>query len=150
MEEPDFTISLLVDQSPAEVFRSVNNVEAWWIDNIEGESKKLNDEFSVRFDDIHYSKQKLVEVIPDAKVVWHVIDSRLSFLTQKNEWTGTKIAFEVSLRGKQTQLRFTHFGLLPKIECFTDCSNAWTSYIKGSLLQLITTGKGEPFQKEKK
>jgi len=31
----------------------------------------------------------------------------------------------------------------------TDCSNAWGSYLNGSLRSLITTGKGRPNQKEK-
>jgi hypothetical protein len=40
-----------------------------------------------------------------------------------------------------TQLRFTHHGLVPAIECYKDCSNAWGQLIQQSLFSLMTTGK---------
>jgi hypothetical protein len=64
------------------------------------------------------------------------------------EWKGTEVVFEVS-KGDKTEVRFTHLGLVPEYECFNVCSNAWGSYINGSLRSLITTGKGHPNQKGK-
>lgn len=43
---------------------------------------------------------------------------------------------------------FTHEGLVPDYECYGMCSNAWGTYINGSLRRLITTGKGSPNSKE--
>lgn len=144
MTTSDFTTSILVDQSPKEVFKAVNNVRGWWSQDIKGNTEKLNDEFVFRSGKYHLSTQKLVEVEPDKKVVWLVTEGKINFVKDKDEWTGTKIIFEISEKGDKTQLRFTHSGLVPKIECYKDCANAWTECVQGSLRQLITTGEGEP------
>ncbi len=143
MGEKDFTTTILVDQTPTEVFNAINNVRGWWQGEIEGSTNKLNDEFIYRMKEFHFSKQKLVELIPNKKIVWLITDSKLNFTKDKSEWTGTKIIFEVSEQKNKTQLRFTHLGLIPKFECYDACSNAWGLLVQESLLSLITTGKGK-------
>jgi hypothetical protein len=144
MENRNFTTALLVDQTPEEVFAAVNNVRGWWSKGIKGGTEKLNDEFEFEVKDVHYSKQKLVEAIPDKKVVWLVTESNLTFTKDKGEWTGTKVIFDISKKGDKTQLTFTHEGLVPEVECYGACSPAWTEYIQHSLFRLITTGIGDP------
>jgi hypothetical protein len=144
MTKPDFTLTLQVDQSPEEAFAAVTNVRGWWSEEIEGSTEKLNDEFTYHYKDAHKSKMKLIEVVPDKKVVWLVLDNYFSFTKGEDEWKGTKISFEISEQNKKTQLRFTHQGLYPDHECYAACSNGWTQYIQLSLFNLITTGKGQP------
>ncbi len=86
--------------------------------------------------------------MPSEKVVWHIDDSFLNFVEDKTEWNDTDIIFEVSKKGDETEVRFTHQGLIPSDECFSECSNAWGFYINGSLRDLITTGKGDPNKEE--
>ncbi|HEV8270308.1 MAG TPA: SRPBCC domain-containing protein [Chitinophagaceae bacterium] len=139
----DFTTTILVDQTPEEAFNAINNVRGWWTGEpgVEGNTDKLGDEFTYSYKDIHYSKQKIAELIPDKKVVWLVTDSKLNFIKDKSEWTGTKISFEIDGKGDKTEIRFTHIGLAPDIECYRDCSNAWSSYINSSLRNFITKDK---------
>jgi hypothetical protein len=154
----DFTTTILVDQTPAEAFSAINNVRGWWSEEIAGSTDKLHDEFNYHFEDIHRCRLKVIELIADKKVVWHVLEnyfkpgifgdgshqSRSNDGFAKEEWTGTKISFEISKKDNKTQIRFTHLGLIPGFECFDACSNGWTHYIRQSLLSLITTGKGQP------
>jgi hypothetical protein len=139
----DFSTIILVNQTPKETFNAINNVGAWWQGEIKGNSTKLNDEFTYRMEDIHFSKQKLVELIPNKKIAWLITESKLNFTKDKSEWTGTKIIFEISKINNKTQVRFIHSGLVPRFECYGDCSNAWTELIQKSLYSLITTGKGK-------
>ena len=43
-----------------------------------------------------------------------------------------------------TEVRFTHHGLVPQVECFGVCRVAWSEYILGSLKDLIESGAGRP------
>jgi len=147
MKGKDYHITLTVKGTTHEVFNDINKVTKWWNENLTGSSKKLNDEFTVLFGEVHVSTQKLIEIVPDKKVVWLVTQSNLNFIKKRDEWTGTKISFELSEKDGKTQIDFTHHGLVPEVECFTDCQKGWDYYLKGSLYKLLTTGKGEPERK---
>ena len=145
MKNKNFTTTIIVDQTPEEVFNVIRNVRSWWSgyysEEIQGDTKKLNDEFSFRAGGgAHYSRQKLIEVIPNKKIVWLITDSKLDFLEKKDEWTGTKVSFDISKTDNKTQLVFTHEGLLPEIECYNSCAPAWSQYLQNKLLPLITKG----------
>jgi hypothetical protein len=149
MKKLDFGKTILVDQTANQAFSAINDVRGWWSEEIEGNTEKLGDEFTYHYKDIHYCKMKLIEVIPDKKVVWLCMDNHFNFTRDKSEWKDTKIIFEISKKGERTQICFTHLGLIPEYECFDICSNAWAEYLQNSLLKLITTGKGQPNKKEK-
>jgi uncharacterized protein YndB with AHSA1/START domain len=141
-ESPSFTTTFTVEQTPADVFDAICNVRQWWTGEVEGESHEAGDEFSYRYSGFHYSKQKVVELVPGEKIVWHVVDSHLEGPADPSEWTGTDIVFEISVAKDGTEVRFSHLGLVPGVECFKDCSSGWGFFVNGSLKQLITTGEG--------
>jgi hypothetical protein len=149
MENQNFNTTILVDQTPNDVFKAITNVRGWWSEQIDGNTEKLNDEFNYRYQDVHSCKIKLNEVIPDKKIVWNVLDNHFSFTKDKSEWIGTKIIFDISQQGSKTQLHFTHQGLVPEYECYNACVAGWSQYIQNSLSALIATGKGQPNASEK-
>jgi hypothetical protein len=144
MDTHSFTTSFTVDQSPAQIFAAITDVRGWWSGEIVGRTDKLGEEFTYRYQDLHRSRQKITELVPGKKVVWRVLDSEINFVKDKTEWNGTEIVFEIGTKNGQSELRFTHVGLAPRIQCYGKCAGAWGFYINESLRKLITTGKGEP------
>jgi hypothetical protein len=147
MENKNFTTAILVEQTSPEVFKTLLNVRAWWSglfdESFEGGSEKLGDEFSfLAGGGVHYTKQKLVELIPNKKVTWLVTEARLTFVDDIDEWEGTKISFELFEEGNKTKVVFTHIGLVPQFQCYDACSSAWTQYIQEQLYNLLS-GKYE-------
>jgi len=148
MKTKSYTTAITVDQSPQEVFEAINNVRGWWSQEIDGSTDALSAEFQFRYKDVHRSTHKITEFVPGRKVVWHVVDSRINFVQDKTEWNGTDVVFEITGKDDKTELRFTHRGLVPTIECYGGCSGAWDFYINDSLRSLITAGKGRPNPRE--
>lgn len=148
MNDHNYATSFVVDQTPEEVFAAINNVRGWWSEEIEGDTDKPGAEFRFHHQDLHRSTHKITEFVPGRKVVWHTTKSHIGFVKNQAEWTGTDIVFEIARKGDQTELRFTHVGLVPAIQCYGDCAGAWGFYVNESLRRLITIGKGQPEQKE--
>lgn len=130
----NYTYSFTTSKSPNEIFELLLNIDKWWSgiyeETITGSSQKPNDEFSFSAGGgMHFSKQKLVDLIPDKKIVWQVMESNLSFLENPKEWENTKLIFDILVTENGTRVIFTHEGLKPQIECYDQCSNAWTQYL---------------------
>lgn len=145
------TLSFSVDQSPAEAFAAVTNPRGWWAGppaptepQYEGSTDALGDEFSYRVTDVHYSKFRITELVPSSRVAWLVLDSDLTFIEDRQEWTGTTVTFDISESDGRTQVVFTHVGLVPDHECYEVCDDAWSSYILGNLRRFIETGSKDP------
>jgi len=135
MTNQNFQYRFTSSKSTAIVFAHLINPKNWWVglfgETIEGKSENINDEFSFRAGDgVHYSNQKLTELIEDKKIVWLVTESNLSFLKNNDEWARTKICFNIEKVGDKTKITFTHDGLTPQIECYSNCTNAWTQYLQ--------------------
>jgi hypothetical protein len=148
MDNKDYTATILVDQSPATAYNAIKNFRGWWSEEIEGNTDQLNETFFYHHKDIHLCKIKLIEMVPDKKLVYQVIENEFSFTKDKSEWVNTKLVFEIAPEGNKTQIKFTHEGLVPAYECYEICNDAWGIYIRKSLYNYITTGKGEPNPKE--
>ncbi|MGD1057167.1 MAG: SRPBCC domain-containing protein [Solirubrobacteraceae bacterium] len=146
----NFSTEFTVEQTPEQAFTAITDVRAWWSGNIEGATDQLGAEFTYRYEDVHYSKQRITELIPGSRVVWQVLDAYLNFTDDPREWVGSEMVFEVTREEDRTIVRFSHIGLTPEVECYEKCSSAWGFYINNSLKQLITTNEGAPNLTEKR
>lgn len=142
MKNQDFTTTILVDQTPQQAYRTILDVSAWWSglfdESFEGNSEKTGDEFSFRAGQgAHYTRQKLVELVPEKKVTWLVTEANLSFVNKTAEWEGTEISFDISPENNKTRITFTHKGLVPDFECYDACALAWTKYLQERLVMAL-------------
>jgi len=143
MEKQDYNYVMTVNVSVDKAIDAISRVPEWWAPDFEGSSQKPGDTFTVHFGDVSVDF-KIVEFVPGNKVVWLVTDCNLSWLKDKKEWKDTQLVWEVSSLPDGTQIRMTHVGLVPGIECYDDCSNGWNFHVGESLFKLITEGIGIP------
>ena len=143
MDNINYNATITVNKTLEEAFICINNVSKWWKEDLEGNSENLNDVFTNRNGEV-FVTHKIIEFVPNKKVVWLVTDCNLPFLKNKSEWKNTKMSFEISSIDNKTQISFTHVGLVPELECYNMCVPGWDKYIKESLFNLITDGVGQP------
>lgn len=143
MNQQNYQSSIAAGFTPREAFEGINHVTEWWARNIEGNTEKLNDVFTVHFGET-YVTFKITESVPNEKVAWHVTDCYLPWLKDKTEWNGTTVVFEIFPLGDETQVTMTHIGLVPEVECYNGCEAGWNKHFKGSLLKLLTEHVGAP------
>lgn len=130
--------------TPEESFDKITRVQEWWSKNFEGNSKKANDVFTVRFSNGDMYKIRIAEIEPDKRIVWDVIDAYQGWVKDTAEWRGTKIAWEIKKNNDGVSIDMTHVGLVPEIECFSRCKRGWDYLMHESLSKFLSEGKGLP------
>lgn len=140
--DQDFTISIVVGKTPAEVYEAIKDVKAWWMGDVKGDANEVGSKFTYRYKEYHDSSQVVTELVLNKRIVWHVDDAVIGSMKNKNEWKGTDIVFEIFPNGEQTEVKFTHRGFTPEFECFEACSSGWEFYVTKSLKSLLLEGKG--------
>lgn len=144
--QQDYHRSIVVNTPMSTAFESVQKrVNEWWTPDLEGNSEKPGDEFTVHFGDT-FVTFKVKDLILDQKITWVVTDCYLPWLNDKIEWNGTSLIWTFSARDSGVQIDMTHVGLVPEIECYDNCVKGWDFFFVESLYQLLTTGKGMPNQ----
>jgi hypothetical protein len=143
MKSQDYHCSFTADVTAEEAFDGINDVGRWWAKNFEGHSKTVHDIFTVRFGKTWVTFE-VTESVPGRKVVWQVTDCYLDFISDKKEWNGTSIVFEIKPAEGAVEVGMTHVGLVPGAECFEDCQQGWNHHFGESLRKLLTEQVGLP------
>ena len=114
---------------------TVEGIAGWWTTDTTG-SSEAGGTVVVRFGDVGGFDLKVVDVQPDALVLWEVVDG-------PQEWIGTRIRFELEREDGFTIVLFRHEGWSEPVEFMYHCSTKWATFLM-SLKQLVETGTGEP------
>jgi len=144
MEKQSYHSSIMIHSAPKEIFEKISRVSEWWAKDFEGQSQKRNDVFTVKFSSGDMYKMKVSEIEPDTAITWEVIDAYQGWVKNSTEWVGTKIVWEVVPQKDTVEVKMTHVGLVPELECFDRCTKGWNFLTHESLLKLLDGSQGHP------
>jgi|SRR5829696_6371542 len=121
-------------QKVYEALTTVDGLSSWWTHDTTGEpdvGKTLAFRFPVGGFDM-----EVVELQPDERVVWRVVDG-------PDEWLGTTVEWDLRQEGDWTIIKFAHRGWREPVDFMHHCSTKWGSFLM-SLKALVETGAGAP------
>ncbi|MEX1136754.1 MAG: SRPBCC domain-containing protein [Balneolales bacterium] len=87
------------------------------------------------------TKFKIVELVPNKKIIWHCVES-------DPEWVGTTVSFDLAEKGGVSSVTLRHKDWKEVTEFYQYCNYNWGFFLY-SLKQYCEEGKGIPFQKRK-
>ncbi|HUN65780.1 MAG TPA: SRPBCC domain-containing protein [Bacteroidota bacterium] len=138
----DFTFSISVNLTARDTVKKICSVSDWWGVTCTGSADKQNDTFIVTMTGDSFFNFTVTELIPGRRIVWLVTDCNMPWYSDKKEWAGTRLIFDLHEHDGVTEVKFTHEGLTTEVECYKDCAPGWTHWIGTSLKSYLTTGKG--------
>jgi uncharacterized protein YndB with AHSA1/START domain len=141
---PDYSTRVTIARPPADVFAAILDTKDWWNSTITGSTHNEGDEWGFTVEGLHRTRMRVSEVTPNQRVEWTVLENEFGFTKDQTEWVGDRLLFSLEPIAEGTLLTFTQHGLVPDLECYDVCSNAWTFFIGESLRQFAETGVGKP------
>ena len=112
---------------------TVDGLAAWWTTDTEGSGEDL---LRFRFGDVGGFDMKVLELQPDTRVRWEVVDG-------PEEWVGTTVTFDLKQEGEWTVVLFAHEGWREQVEFMNHCTTKWGLFLM-SLKSLVETDTGAP------
>ncbi|HUK70492.1 MAG TPA: SRPBCC domain-containing protein, partial [Streptosporangiaceae bacterium] len=140
---PDYAAHVTVGVPIETAFAAISTVDGlrgWWTEHTDGSAEPGG---KLRFEFPKYEITKFMRVEESTRptlVRWICAECSLP------EWVGTELTFELTEADPaRTELRFTHAGLQPQLECYGSCSAGWDYYLR-SLASYLETGTGQPYR----
>lgn len=105
-----YTVDIEFSEPPAEVFNQIIDLSKWWPEEYVGESIRLDTEFVFKTGEGHYSKNRVIEFIPDKKLAWMTTESLRK--SDDFDWSGTKFILELTPKDEKTLVHFIYDGVV--------------------------------------
>ncbi|MBW3619990.1 MAG: SRPBCC domain-containing protein [Actinobacteria bacterium] len=121
-----------------EVFEALTapaRLAQWWTEDTHGDGDE-GGVLAFRFGATGGFDMKVLEVVPEERVLWEVIDG-------PEEWIGTQVSFDLRTAGDFTIVLFAHRDWREPGEFMHHCSTKWATFLM-SLKALLETGTGAP------
>jgi uncharacterized protein YndB with AHSA1/START domain len=122
-----------------ETYKALTTLEGlsgWWTSNTKGEPTKVGGVIKFMFDGGGFD-MKVLELDPNKRVLWQVIDG-------PGEWIDTKVSWDLKQVKNYTIILFKQAGWKEPVEFMYHCSTKWAIFLM-SLKSLLETGKGSPW-----
>ena len=116
---------------------TIDGLSAWWTTDTSGDADGT---IRFRFGEVGGFDMKVLELRPDRRVVWEVVDG-------PDEWIGTTVTFDLRRDGDWTIVLFAHSGWREPVEFMAHCSTKWAAFLL-SLKSLTETGRGAPHPRD--
>ena len=139
----DYHHSVTAKVSAQDAYSKVARVSEWWNKKSTGNTREVGDTFKIDWGQT-WVNFKVIEAVPDKRIVWHVEDCHLPWLKNQTEWKDTKVIWDLSAANGETEIKITHLGLTPDVECYGACEAGWDFHVGQSLLKLLTEDQGLP------
>lgn len=136
----NYSVAIEVAKSPDDVFNHLINLKKWWPEDFDGDDIKLNSEFIFTTGDSHYSKNKVIEFIPNKKITWIALEAIRK--TDNYSWAGTKMIFELNPQNNNTLIKFTYDGVVFEDE-YERLVQICDITLKEMFYNFIINGKGK-------
>lgn len=136
---PDILHAVGIKATPAQVYTALTTIDglaAWWTSDTRG-AATAGDTISFHFGDTARVDVKVLELVPNERVVWQVLHAQ-------PDWIGTKIRFELKPKDALTHVLFKHEGWEHPTEFMHHCSTKWATFLV-SLKTMLEKGAGTPY-----
>ncbi len=133
-----------VPASQGACFQAVaTQMDKWWTQSIQGGLNGVGDKVTAQFPPdygfwtfeatLFEGPDRIEMVCIDAH---HKVEGQPQEIDQ--EWLGTKIIWDFRAVGDKTEIKMTHEGLSPTLNCWGICLDGWNHFFKNSLKSFLS------------
>lgn len=136
---PDILQDVPIRADASAVFRAVSTPEGlnqWWTESCDGDSQ-VDTTFALGFGPAYQWTALVSRCVPDRRF-------ELTMQSADDDWTGTRLNFELSESSGVTQLRFSHTGWPAANAHFRTSCHCWALYLR-LLRRYLEHGETVPY-----
>lgn len=146
MTEKSYDQELFISATPESVYLALTkSVNLWWTDSVK-DASLVNSKITLAFGET-YKTLEIKDLQPERRVLWECVDAHMAVesISDKREWVGTSIEWEINSTENGSRVNFLHRGLVPTFECYDMCAGGWEFFL-GSFKDYLESGTGQPFK----